>query len=108
MTFTGGGDVTNGVLPAMSVAYGTAVSGAVSVAAGEVLILQKDGASIIAARRNREIINKVSSTVETYTLSGKLVKTENGRWPDRLSLGVYLVRSPNGQGGYTPKLIFKE
>ncbi len=108
VSFTGGGDVTDGALPSLTVSYGPALSGTVSVAAGEVLILQKNVASIIPVRQGAANAGNAPQRTETFTLTGKQVKTKTGRQGGQASRGVYLVRGSDGQGGHPSKLIFKE
>lgn len=84
--------MTNGVLPAMSVSFGAVVSGTVSVAAGEVLILQKAGTSVIEARPGRVKGNSYTDQREMYTLTGKRIKTGSAHRSALEGRGVYLVR----------------
>lgn len=107
VTFTGGGDVINGVLPAMSVTYGTAVSGAVTVAAGEVLVLQKAGTSVINIHPGKANIGKTSCQDALYSINGKMLK-RGGSQTVHTPHGVYLLRSENGPRGYRLTLFISE
>lgn len=101
VTFTGGGDVVGGTKPSMSIIYGTAISGTVSVAAGEVLILQKIGTAIRTPRPSKNS-SRVPQRSELFTLSGKQV-AKNGT----TAHGVNILRTTDGQGGYDTKRIVR-
>jgi hypothetical protein len=107
LTFSGGGDVTNGVPPAMSVTSGSTVSGTVSVAAGEVLILQKAVASIINSRVGKAGNNRTTHQGALYSLTGKLLKKAGNQSGNALH-GAYLLKSDNGRRGYRLKCVVRE
>jgi hypothetical protein len=106
VTFTGGGNVTNGTMPQMAVSYGAAVSGSVTIASGEVLILRKEGASIImgSSQNSKGKFNERSLAV--YTITGRRlgkIPGPSGRFPR----GVYLIPGPGGRKDSRLSFILK-
>jgi hypothetical protein len=78
VSFTGGGNLSNGTLPSMNLLYGTAITGSISIASGEVLILRKkNGTSITNGIRNKRNGNSKIHPLCQGILNGRLIKKEN-------------------------------
>jgi hypothetical protein len=98
VTFSGGGDVTNGAKPQMAVTYGAAVNGSITVAAGEVLILRRDDVSIKMGSPRAVGEHFINEAVSLFTITGRLIGVNTcGRLPGSLldvhhGHGIYLIR----------------
>ena len=98
ITFSGGGNVNNGIVPPSSLlTYGTAVSGAVTVNPGEALILQKVVNPVVESPPGQHPSENRGLLVKIYSISGKRVatlKSGAGRFlPGTLGLksGIYFA-----------------
>lgn len=106
VTFSGGGMVSNGVPPVMSVTYGDAVTGQLTVNAGEVLILQEEGAIAISSPRPKKAYDPVrrgETISRIYDCHGRLIGVlpqANGKSAAVLkslhSNGMYIICDSNG------------
>jgi hypothetical protein len=88
VSFSGGGNVTNGQKAAQTLTTGNAVTGAVTVAPGEALILQKPTAVARPARPIAAWPAADRAAGVLVTLSGKVVPAASAR----AKSGVYLRR----------------
>jgi len=86
VAFSGGGAVSNGVTPTMNVTPGTAISGTLSVAAGEVAILQKTAAAVPRAQPSGWRTAGQTGARAVYDIRGARVPANSE--PERY--GIYL------------------
>lgn len=78
ISFVGGGNLSNGSMPSMSLVYGATITGTVNIASGEVLILKKKiNSSIINSIKNKRDANPKKQKHSRGILNGRLIKTEN-------------------------------
>jgi hypothetical protein len=91
VSFSGGGDVIDGNPPSMSVVHGPAVTGSITVAAGDAVILQREGAATRPGRPSSLPLAPQSTRYVAYSLTGRPVAAGRSR-PNGLCAGVYVIR----------------